>query len=316
LIKAARAAKKPVIVDPKGSDYSIYAGADLVTPNRKELAEASGRPTATIQDATDAAAALRKRCKFGAVLATLSGDGMALVTAKRGLHVAAEAREVFDVSGAGDTVVATVAAALAAGSSLEDAVRLANAAAGIVVGKVGTAAVYVAELVAALHHQEISRAEAKVMTLAEARDRVQVWRRQGLRVGFTNGCFDLLHPGHVSLLAQAKAACDRLIVGLNSDASVVRLKGADRPVQGEAGRATVLASLASVDLVVVFEEDTPLQLIGAFKPDVLVKGADYTKATVVGAKEVESWGGRVMLADLKPGHSTTATIRRLKGNGS
>lgn len=316
LIKAARAAKKPVIVDPKGSDYSIYAGADLVTPNRKELAEASGRKTATIQDATDAAAALRKSCKFGAVLATLSGDGMALVTAKRALHVAAEAREVFDVSGAGDTVVATVAAALAAGGSLEDAVRLANAAAGIVVGKVGTAAVYVAELVAALHHQEISRAEAKVMTLAEARDRVQVWRRQGLRVGFTNGCFDLLHPGHVSLLAQAKAACDRLIVGLNSDASVVRLKGADRPVQGEAGRGTVLASLASVDLVVVFEEDTPLQLIGALKPDVLVKGADYTRATVVGAKEVESWGGRVMLADLKPGHSTTATIRRLKGNGS
>ncbi|MEK9753985.1 MAG: D-glycero-beta-D-manno-heptose 1-phosphate adenylyltransferase, partial [Rhodospirillaceae bacterium] len=177
-------------------------------------------------------------------------------------------------------------------------------------------AVYVAELVAALHHQEISRAEAKVMTLAEARDRVGVWRRQGLKVGFTNGCFDLLHPGHVSLLAQAKAAAERLVVGLNSDASVKRLKGAARPVQGEAGRATVLASLASVDLVVVFEEDTPLELINALKPDVLVKGADYAKADVVGAREVEGWGGRVVLAELKAGHSTTATIKRLKGDGA
>lgn len=316
LIAMAKAAGKPVIVDPKGTDYGIYAGADLVTPNRKELAEASGLSTKTLDDAMAAAEALRRRHGLGALLVTLGGDGMVLVTAKDTLHVAAEAREVFDVSGAGDTVVATMAGALAAGGDLEDAVRLANAAAGIVVGKVGTAAVYVAELVAALHHQEISRAEAKVMTLPEARDRAEVWRRQGLKIGFTNGCFDLLHPGHVSLLAQAKAASDRLIVGLNSDASVQRLKGADRPVQGEAGRATVLASLASVDLVVVFEEDTPLTVIEALKPDVLVKGADYAKADVVGGAEVESWGGRVHLADIKPGHSTTATIERLKRNGA
>ncbi len=315
LIAAARAAGKPVIVDPKGDDYSLYAGADLVTPNRKELAEATGAATDTVESATAAAANLRERHGFGAVLVTLSGDGMVLVSADGALHVPAEAREVFDVSGAGDTVVATIAAALAAGGVLEDAVRLANAAAGIVVGKVGTAAVYLAELIAALHHQEISRAEAKVMTMAEARDRMDVWRRQGLRAGFTNGCFDLLHPGHVSLLAQAKGACDRLVVGLNSDASVARLKGADRPVQGEAGRATVLASLASVDLVVVFADDTPLELIKALKPDVLVKGADYAKHDVVGAAEVESWGGRVFLAELAPGHSTTATIERLKGNG-
>jgi len=315
LIAAAKAAGRSVIVDPKGSDYAIYAGADLVTPNRKELADATGMPTGTLDDAMAAAASLRERHGFGAVLATLSGDGMALVTEAGALHVGTEAREVSDVSGAGDTVVATVAAALAAGGSLEDAVGLANAAAGIVVGKVGTASVYMAELVAALHHQEISRAEAKVMTLDEMRDRAEVWRRQGLKVGFTNGCFDLLHPGHVSLLAQAKAQSDRLIVGLNSDASVGRLKGPSRPVQTEMARATVLASLASVDAVVIFAEDTPLETISHLKPDVLVKGADYAKRDVVGGAEVESWGGRVHLADLEPGHSTTKTIERLAAGG-
>jgi D-beta-D-heptose 7-phosphate kinase / D-beta-D-heptose 1-phosphate adenosyltransferase len=313
LIAAAKGAGKPVIVDPKGDDYSIYAGADLITPNRKELSEASGFVVNSVGTAVEAATSLLKQFDFGAVLVTLSHEGMVLVTPETSLHVPAEAREVFDVSGAGDTVVATLASALAAGAELPDAVKLANAAAGIVVGKVGTAAVYAAELVSALHHEEISRAEAKVLTLAEAKDRVEVWRRQGLKVGFTNGCFDLLHPGHVSLLDQSKAACERLIVGLNSDASTARLKGPERPVQSEAGRATVLASLVSVDLVVVFEEDTPLEVIKALRPDVLIKGADYAKADVVGAPEVESWGGRVHLADLQAGHSTTATIERLTG---
>ncbi len=313
LITAAKDAGKRVIVDPKGDDYSIYAGADLITPNRKELSEASGLVVNSVGAAVEAASNLLKRFDFGAVLVTLSQEGMVLVTPETSLHVEAEAREVFDVSGAGDTVVATLAGALAAGAELPDAVKLANAAAGIVVGKVGTAAVYAAELVSALHHEEISRAEAKVLTLPEAKDRVEVWRRQGLKVGFTNGCFDLLHPGHVSLLDQSKATCDRLVVGLNSDASTARLKGPERPVQSEAGRATVLASLASVDLVVVFGDDTPLELIKALRPDVLVKGADYAKKDVVGAPEVESWGGRVHLADLQDGHSTTATIERLTG---
>jgi D-beta-D-heptose 7-phosphate kinase / D-beta-D-heptose 1-phosphate adenosyltransferase len=316
LIALAKGAGKPVIIDPKGNDYSIYAGADLITPNRKELGEATGMDVSSVGAVEEAATGLLKKHGLGAVLVTLSQDGMALVTTETSLHVAANAREVFDVSGAGDTVVATLAGALAAGGEISDAVRLANVAAGIVVGKVGTAAVYMAEIVAALHHQEISRAEAKVMTRVEARDRAEVWRRQGLNIGFTNGCFDLLHPGHISLLAQAKAACDRLVVGLNSDGSVSRLKGPERPVQGEAGRATVLASLATVDLVVVFEEDTPLKLIEALRPDVLVKGADYAKDEVVGGAEVESWGGRVHLAELEPGHSTTATIQRLADNGN
>ncbi len=200
---------------------------------------------------------------------------------------------------------------MAADISMLDAARLASVAAGIVVAKVGTAVAYGDDLVKALRHEDIATGENKIATVAQAVDIVQRWRRQGFRVGFTNGCFDLLHPGHVSLMQQSRAACDRLVVGLNSDASVKRLKGETRPVQTETARAQVLASLASVDLVVIFGEDTPLALIQAVKPDVLVKGADYTVDQVVGAEQVRSWGGRVLLANLSPGFSTTATITRM-----
>jgi D-beta-D-heptose 7-phosphate kinase/D-beta-D-heptose 1-phosphate adenosyltransferase len=252
-------------------------------------------------------------CGLGAVVATRSEQGMSVVAEPSVHHLPAEAREVFDVSGAGDTVVAALAAALAAGATLPDAARLANLAAGIVVAKVGTAVVRPDELTAALNRQGWEAAGAKVLSRAAAMERVEAWRRQGRRVGFTNGCFDLLHPGHISLLGQARAACDRLVVGLNSDASVKRLKGESRPVQGESARATVLASLASVDLVVLFEEDTPLALIEALRPDVLVKGADYTIDKVVGADLVQGWGGRVVLAELVEGQSTTKTIAKMQG---
>ena len=311
-IKASAAAGRRVVVDPKGSDYACYRGADLVTPNRAELALASGMPVERDDDIVAAAQALIERCRFGAVLATRGADGMTLVTARGQVdHLAAEAREVFDVSGAGDTVVATLAAALAVGLDLVDAARLANVAAGIVVGKAGTAVAYADEVFAALHTQALMSHEAKIAPLAQALDRVETWRRQGLRIGFTNGCFDLLHPGHVALLAQARAACDRLVVGLNGDASVARLKGKGRPVQSDAERAVVLASLASVDLVVIFAEDTPIKLIEAVRPDVLVKGADYTRETVVGGAFVEGYGGKVLLVPLTPGHSTSATLERL-----
>jgi D-beta-D-heptose 7-phosphate kinase/D-beta-D-heptose 1-phosphate adenosyltransferase len=227
------------------------------------------------------------------------------------VHLPAEAREVFDVSGAGDTVVASLAAAVTVGADLVEAARLANVAAGIVVGKVGTAVAYRDELVAALHHSEIAAAEGKLVSLQAAIDQVERWRTKGKKIGFTNGCFDLLHPGHVSLLDQAKAQCDKLVVGLNSDASVKRLKGPSRPVQSESARGTVLASLSAVDLVVIFEEDTPLELIRALRPDVLVKGADYNVDQVVGADLVTGWGGRVFLAELQQGHSTTATIAKI-----
>jgi D-beta-D-heptose 7-phosphate kinase/D-beta-D-heptose 1-phosphate adenosyltransferase len=208
-------------------------------------------------------------------------------------------------------VVATLAAAVAAGAPLPEAAALANAAAGLVVAKVGTAVVSRDDLARALRRRDLMQDEGKIASVDAAADRVRRWRRQGLRIGFTNGCFDLLHPGHVSLLAQAKATCDRLVVGLNSDASVARLKGAGRPVQGELARATVLASLESVDLVVSFTEDTPLALIETLRPDVLVKGADYRRDEVVGADRVEAWGGKVLLARLEPGYSTSGTIARI-----
>ncbi|HUC61858.1 MAG TPA: D-glycero-beta-D-manno-heptose-7-phosphate kinase [Alphaproteobacteria bacterium] len=311
-IERARAAGKPAIVDPKAADYACYRGADLVTPNRAELAAATRLASTDAAAIVAAAKSLIATHGFGAVLATRGPDGMSLVSASGEVdHLAAEAREVFDVSGAGDTVVATMAAARAAGIALKDAAALANVAAGIVVGKAGTAVAHGDELAMALRAQAIMSHEAKIAPLAAALERVETWRRQGLKIGFTNGCFDLLHPGHISLFAQARAACDRLVVGLNSDASVKRLKGPSRPVQGEGERAIVLASLASIDLVTIFAEDTPIELIKAIRPDVLVKGADYALSAVVGAEFVQSYGGRVLLAELARGHSTSATLARL-----
>jgi D-beta-D-heptose 7-phosphate kinase / D-beta-D-heptose 1-phosphate adenosyltransferase len=312
MIAAARRAGKPVIVDPKGTDFSRYRGATLLTPNRREIAEATQMPADNDATVESACRHLIDSCGVGGVLCTRGAEGMSLIEASGGVHhLPAAAREVFDVSGAGDTVVATLATGIAAGLSWADAAELANVAAGIVVGKVGTAVAFAADLVRALQNEGPVGSGDKVATLEQAVDAVARWRRQGLQIGFTNGCFDLLHPGHVSLMAQAKAASDRLVVGLNSDASVRRLKGKDRPVQVEAARAAVLASLSTVDLVVVFGEDTPIELIRALKPDVLVKGADYRVDQVVGADLVHRWGGRVLLAELSPGHSTTATIRKL-----
>ena len=311
LIAAAHGAGRRVVVDPKGTDYARYAGADLVTPNRRELQQATGLPTDTEEEVVAAATLLRDTHRFGAVLVTRSEDGMSLLDAKGVRHFPAEAAEVHDVSGAGDTVVAVVAAGLAAELPLPVAARLANIAAGIVVGKVGTAVARESDLLEALTPER--GALRKVVSRAAAIEQVERWRRRGWRIGFTNGCFDLLHPGHVHLLEQARGWCDRLVVGLNSDASVKRLKGAARPIQGEAARAAVLGSLASVDLVTVFDEDTPLDLIRAVRPDVLVKGADYTVETVVGADLLHGWGGVVRLAQLLPGQSTTATVARIKG---
>lgn len=313
IVAAAGKAKTPVLVDPKGADYGRYRGADLVTPNRKELANASRLPTGSNKEVALAAFQIVEECGIKAVLATQGAEGMTLVNADReGTHYfQAQAREVFDVSGAGDTVISMIAAAFAAGIGLEDAASLANAAAGVVVSKTGTAVAYPDEIAAALHRQELGVGEAKLLSLEQLKERAAAWRGQGRRIGFTNGCFDLLHPGHVSLLDQARAACDRLVVGLNTDASVRRLKGKDRPIQSEAARAAVLGSLAAIDAVVLFAEETPLDLIEALRPDVLVKGADYTVDQVVGADLVRSWGGEVVLAELTPGQSTTGTIAKM-----
>ncbi|PHS79234.1 MAG: bifunctional heptose 7-phosphate kinase/heptose 1-phosphate adenyltransferase [Rhodospirillaceae bacterium] len=312
IIEAAKKARVPVIVDPKGNDYTRYAGASIVTPNKKELSEATNLPAGTDDEVIKACRQLITSCSIGGVLATRSADGMTLVLKDQDpIHLTAEAREVFDVSGAGDTVVATLALAIASGANWTQAATLANTAAGIVVGKSGTATVSSDELSHALHAQDLDAAGAKVATLDQATTLVTQWRNRGYSVGFTNGCFDLLHPGHISLLSQSKQACDRLVIGLNSDASVKRLKGDSRPVQTEASRAAVLGALGAVDLVVIFGEDTPINLIEKLRPDVLVKGADYTIDTVVGADIVQSYGGKIVLAKLEDGHSTTNTIKRL-----
>lgn len=310
IIAAARAAGRRVIVDPKGVDYSRYAGADIITPNRRELAEATGMAVDTEERLIAAAQSLRAAHGFAAILVTRAEDGMSLFTETETHHFPAEAADVFDVSGAGDTVVATLAAGLAAGLPLPVAARLSNIAAGVVVGKVGTAVARESDLLAALSPQ--GGALRKVVTRQQAAEQVERWRQRGWRTGFTNGCFDLLHPGHVHLLEQARSECDRLVVGLNSDASVQRLKGPTRPIQQEAARAAVLASVAAVDLVCIYDEDTPDETLQAVRPELLVKGADYTIDTVVGAAFVQSYGGRVLLAEILPGFSTTATVQRLR----
>lgn len=311
-IAAARAAGIPVLADPKSDDVALYRGASLLTPNARELARAARLPTGTEAEVAAAARAVMQRAGIPALLCTRADKGMTLVRADGAVaSVPAEAREVFDVSGAGDTVIATLALAHAGGAPLEEAMRIANAAAGIVVGKLGTATVSAEELAHALHAQgEASPGGDALLDREAARRLVAEWRAHGLRVGFTNGCFDVLHAGHVALLRAARRRCDRLVVALNTDASVARLKGPARPVNPLADRAAVIAALAAVDAVVAFAEDTPLALIQALMPDVLVKGADYTLDRVVGADVVQAAGGEVALVELLPGRSTTAILAR------
>ena len=245
---------------------------------------------------------------------TQSEDGMTLAHRDGSLiHVPAQPAKVRDVSGAGDTVVAVLAVTMAAGTDWDTSLRCATAAAAVAVSKPGTATVSLAELRRKiLPHASLAAEEKIASSAADLDAHLAEWRRQGLRVGFTNGCFDILHPGHVRVVTQARAACDRLIVGLNSDASVRRLKGPERPVQDERARAEVLAALEAVDLVVIFEQDTPLELIAQIKPSVLVKGGDYTREQVVGHEIVTANGGEIVLVDILPGHSTTSLVKRAR----
>jgi D-beta-D-heptose 7-phosphate kinase / D-beta-D-heptose 1-phosphate adenosyltransferase len=308
---AARAAGVPTLVDPKRSTFADYRGATVITPNRKELRLATGLACETDAEAERAAKAAME-ASGAAILVTRSERGMSyFAPGAPPVHSPAEAQEVFDVSGAGDTVAAALAVAMAAGFDMGSAMRIANAAAGVVVGKHGTATVTPAELAGALRRGSgVAEAPAAAVSRAQAAQQCAHWRAQGLTVGFANGCFDLIHPGHVSLIQQAAAACDRLVVALNADASVKRLKGEGRPLQDEAARALVMAGLRGVSLVTLFEEDTPLALIEALQPDVIVKGADYSEDQVVGAAVVKARGGRVLLVDLAPGHSTSAIAER------
>ncbi|MCE3258274.1 MAG: D-alpha,beta-D-heptose 7-phosphate 1-kinase [Nitrobacter vulgaris] len=315
VIDAARRLGKRVIVDPKNANFNIYRGATLLTPNRKEFADAT-RTRADDQPSIAAAAREVMRLADGeAVLVTQSEHGMTLVPRKgEVIHVPAHTVKVRDVTGAGDTVVATLAVSLAAGADWETALRTASAAAAVAVGKSGTAIVTLAELRRNILPPASLVAEEKIAQSTVKLDQhLTAWREQGLRIGFTNGCFDILHPGHVKVLTGARAACDRLIVGLNSDASVMRLKGEGRPIQNERARAEVLAALEAVDLVVIFEEDTPMNLIERIQPNVLVKGGDYSLEQVVGQELVTARGGEVVLIDTLKGFSTTSLVKRAGG---
>jgi len=309
LIGAARAAGKPVLVDPKGCNFGRYRDATLLTPNLAEFETMVG-PCRDLEVLVDRGETLRRELELEALLITRGEQGMTLLRAgAKPLHLAARAREVYDVTGAGDTVIATLATGLAAGLDLPAATMLANLAAGIVVGKLGTASVTVSELRRALYeHEEPPRGvldEAQLLqTVADA-------KAHGETIVMTNGCFDILHAGHVSYLEQAKRLGNRLIVAVNADATVRRLKGANRPVNPLAQRMRVLAGLAAVDWVTPFEEDTPERLICAVQPDYLVKGGDNDPAHIPGNRCVWDAGGQVVVMDYIEGCSTTSTISRI-----
>lgn len=316
VIEAARTAAAEtgarLIVDSKARSFARYGDIDLVKPNASELALATDMPTETDAEIEAAIARALELWSTKGVLVTRAAKGVAL--GLRGApvrHFPTTPREVFDASGAGDTALAALGLAIASGAPVEDAIAFAQLASGVAVGKAGTATVSADELVDAVLTAHTVGVEGKVATAQRMAEDVARWRAQGLTVGFTNGCFDILHKGHVAYLAQARTWCDRLIVGVNSDASVRRLKGEGRPVNDLESRALVLAGLRSVDLVAPFDEDTPIRLIEAARPDVLIKGADYAEDQVVGGDLVKSWGGVVRLAEIVDGYSTTAAIARI-----
>ena len=312
-IECAKRAGIPVFVDPKTDDFSRYIGATCITPNLKELAAAATLPVATEAQVEHAARKVMHDAQAVAILATRSEKGMMLVEASGAVHsVPARAREVFDVSGAGDTVIASLALAHASGRNLEQAMHIANAAAGVVVSKLGTATADITEVLHELNDQDRDehRQIPGLFTTPQLQAQVARWKSQGLVIGLTNGCFDIIHSGHVSLLAAARAQCDKLIVALNTDASVSRLKGPTRPINALEQRAHVITSIRHVDCAVSFDDETPLALIQQIMPDVLIKGADYTVEEVVGGDVVQAGGGRVYLAALTPGQSTTAILNR------
>jgi D-beta-D-heptose 7-phosphate kinase/D-beta-D-heptose 1-phosphate adenosyltransferase len=311
----ARQEQKLTIVDPKRQDLSAYRGASLITPNRAELALATGKPCYS-DDEVVAAAKIAREVTGADLLVTRSEKGMSLVPSEGDpTHLSTVARQVFDVSGAGDTVVAVLGTALAAGLSVIEAMRAANHAAGIVVGKLGTAVVSREELINSMQIpiDAMDVQDGRFVTWDELLALRRYWQMEHLTVGLANGCFDILHPGHVSLIRQAAEACDRLVMALNSDASVRRLKGPGRPMQTEHARAEVIGAIKGVSAVVLFDQQTPRELIEALRPDLLVKGSDYTEAQVVGAEFVRGYGGKILLARLTEGQSTSRLIAQSQG---
>jgi D-beta-D-heptose 7-phosphate kinase/D-beta-D-heptose 1-phosphate adenosyltransferase len=315
IISAAHAVRLRVIADPiRGHDYRKYHGCSAITPNRLEAGMATGRVINTLEDAYAAAGSLREKLDLEAAIVTLDKDGMALQHRDgRSAHFPTRPRHVYDITGAGDMVMAALGMALAAGADYEQAIPLANIAGGLEVEKVGVATVSREEILRDLTNAgSTGVAGTKVLPLEVLLQELDYRRRLGQRIAFTNGCFDVLHAGHVQYLQEARAQADVLVVGLNTDTSVRGLKGGSRPLQPLAARATVLAGMQAVDFVTAFNEPTPETLIQQVRPDVLVKGADYRKDEVVGAEFVECYGGRVHLAMLHHGYSTTRLIEQMR----
>jgi D-beta-D-heptose 7-phosphate kinase / D-beta-D-heptose 1-phosphate adenosyltransferase len=309
IIKQCNALNIPILVDPKGRDYTKYIGATALTPNKKETAEACNT-TLIDSNLITKAAQLKQNLKLSFLAVTRGEEGITLIDDNTH-HLNATAKQVFDVSGAGDTVIATLAAGLMHGLSALDSLNLANSAAGFVVGKVGTVPITRQDLLETLTSAQSYEQAHKICNLAELQDKVALWKQSNQKIVFTNGCFDLLHAGHVTYLESAKKRGDKLILGLNTDRSVSALKGPTRPVVNEQDRARVLAALESVDAVILFDEDTPINLINSIKPDVIAKGSDYTADQVVGGQEVLSWGGEIALIDLVEGRSTSNIIKKM-----
>jgi len=309
--RAGRDLGIPVVVDPKGSDYGKYRGATLLTPNRKEAEIASGIAITDLDSLERAAQGLLGELDLDALLITRSEAGMSLFPSKGdSVHIPTVAREVFDVTGAGDTVISVLSLGLACGLPLPEAARIANVAAGIAVGKLGTSTVSPEEIVAEVGHK-VKDSDSKIKNLDVLAHIIAQERSRGRQVVFTNGCFDLLHVGHVKYLQKARGLGDLLVVGLNTDASVRRLKGESRPLIEESERAHILAALDCIDFVVLFDDDTPLKVIEALAPAVLVKGGDYNLDEVVGREVVEAAGGRVELVQFVDGRSTSRIIEKI-----
>lgn len=316
VMEKAKAAGIPVIVDPKRIDYTIYNGADIVTPNKKELAQAAGTGALKTDDEIEnAARSVLNTYDIGAVICTRSEDGISVIP-KDGsaVHIPTKVREVYDVSGAGDTVVAVIAACIAAGEPLDSAARLANMAGSIVVGKAGTTSIKTSDFAGV----GSSPFHAPLMSWDDAKAQIKEWQEQGLKVGFTNGCFDIIHYGHVNYLSEARQRCDKLIMALNTDRSVKILKGESRPINDEGSRASVIGALGSIDMVVLFgaekagDDNTPCPVLDALRPDVIFKGGDYTEDQLPEAKTVRAYGGEVEIMPIYEGHSTTGIIEKSK----
>lgn len=314
IIESARSAGIPVLVDPKARDFSQYAGATTICPNLGELAAATGEAASDLERLLDRGQSFIAEHRLEYLTVTMSEKGITVLEKEGRLHAPAVARQVFDVSGAGDTVIATLALCAASNVPVQMAAPLANLAAGIVVAKVGTVPASKDELLAELLASSGEQLHNKILNIPQLQARAAQWRAAGDQVVFTNGCFDLVHVGHVTLLEQCRSFGTRLVIGINSDASVSGLKGPTRPIIGQQERARLLAALSVTDAVVIFDDPTPMSIIRALKPDVLVKGGDYTEATVVGADEVKAWGGSVKLVPLVPGFSTTDIVRRLSSS--